>query len=314
MALVAPKVRWRPLARQLSTVPIIARIINLHTMVGYLASTERYFSAPGRAYSHFGAGGSGEIRQWQDLRFKAASDLNGNPYSFSVECEDHGPDFPPWSGSNVPGFTSRQIDALVELIAWLCVRFNIPPVLLNDSLPGRMGMSYHRLGVNPWRVSGGILYSSAYGKVCPGDRRIKQIREVIAPRVQARIAGSPAPVPPVPQPPKEWDEMATKAEIAQVMEDALAAQQPESFFARVPGTSAVYVVNPLVGTKALVHGWDPVGDTFHFLGVAWAKKRTPFEVSKEFMDNLYELRPGFEAGVEMRLVAAQQMLVKLTGK
>lgn len=183
--IIYPGGAYRQLARK-SRVPLAPRIINVHTMVGTLHGVEGYFAGDGRPYSHFGTGGSGEVRQWQDLRYRAASDLNGNPYCISIENEDTGPLFPRWSGSDVPRFTDKQADALVMLLSWLCHRFGLPREAITTSCPHERGIGYHRLGVNPYRHTGcGHLWSSAYGKACPGDRRIHQLVHEIIPRVSA---------------------------------------------------------------------------------------------------------------------------------
>lgn len=179
----------RPLQNK-STTLLTPKFINVHTIVGYMDSTYHYFNQSGRPYSHFGTNHAGRVEQWQDLLYKAASDLDGNPWSISVENEDHGLAYGDWDGSDVPRFTPPQAEAIAQLIAWLCVRFAIPAVLLADSLPIPHGVSFHRLGIDPWRLPGGILYSSADGKVCPGNRRIAQLRDEIMPRVKAILGGA----------------------------------------------------------------------------------------------------------------------------
>lgn len=194
MAIVVPGADYRQLSGK-SRTPLQPRFINHHTMVGYLGGTESYFSGSGRPYSHLGLGAYGAVRQWQDLQFRAASDLDGNPYSISWETEDHGSAFGSWSGSDVPEWTDDQLNALVNVDAWLCERFDIPPVLVASSYPVPHGLSYHRFGIDPWRVPGGLRYSSSYGKVCPGDRRIQQFRNIVVPRVQRIVAGAPVVTP-----------------------------------------------------------------------------------------------------------------------
>jgi len=215
MAVTAPMAQYRQLSRK-STTALSPRIINVHTMVWDLLSCERYFGTLGNPYSHFGTGFDGHSWtsfQWQDLRYRAASDYHGNPFCISIENADKGPGFPVWSGSNVPRFVPEQAEILAQLIAWLCARFAIPPYLVSDSLPGRVGPSYHRLGIDPWRVPNGVLYSSSRGKVCPGDRRIAQLRDEIMPRVRQIL--TPVPTPP---PPPESDDM-TKLRITAVSDD-----------------------------------------------------------------------------------------------
>lgn len=209
--IVYPGADYRQLAGK-STKLLVPTVINIHTMVGTLGGSESWFTPSGRAYSHFGLGGSGAIRQWQDLRFRAAADLDGNPYCISIETEDMGLWFPSWSGSAVPHFTKKQVPALVKLLAWLCTKFVIRRVLLTTSCQ-RDGISYHRLGCDPYRKSGCTPFSRAYGKSCPGDNKILDIKSKIMPALSG-----------VSVQPKEWDEMATKAEVQAALEEVLIDQ------------------------------------------------------------------------------------------
>jgi hypothetical protein len=79
------------------------------------------------------------------------------------------------------------MDKIVALCAWLCKQFNIPPVLIPDTKPGRRGIAYHRQGINPWRVDGGELWSKANGKICPADR-VSQVNTVVS-RVKTLVQG-----------------------------------------------------------------------------------------------------------------------------
>jgi len=191
-------------------------IFCFHTMAGSLAGTASLFESNGYGgtESHYGTGGDGEpVRQWQDRAFTADANLDGNWHVISVENADKGPGFPAWTGDNVPPFTAVQLAQLVALTVWECsleahadcpagwtcregvmwegVRVAIPPVLIPDTKPGRRGIAYHRQGIDgslpDMRVPGGELWSESRGKICPGDRRVAQIREVIIPRVQALI-------------------------------------------------------------------------------------------------------------------------------
>lgn len=184
-AILVPGVSHRLLSGK-SRVALQPQIINIHTMVWDIGNCERYFAQSGRPYSHFGTGHDGEIRQWQDLRYRAASCLHGNPYNISIENADTGAGFPRWSGSNVPDFTDAQVESLIVLVSWLCHRFGLPKSAISTTCPHERGIGWHRLGVNPWRnTSCGRLWSSAAGKVCPGDRRIHQIKHEIIPEVSS---------------------------------------------------------------------------------------------------------------------------------
>lgn len=184
MVLTVPGVEYRQLPGK-STTPLDPRFIVVHTMAGTLVGSEAYFTPDGRPYSHFGTHANGHIRQWQDLRYRAASDRQGNPYSISIENEDHGPAFPSWSGSDVPRFTDAQADSLVVLLSWLCHRFGLPKAAISSSCTHERGIGWHRLGIDPWRREECSSWSSARGKACPGDRRINQLRDEIIPAVSA---------------------------------------------------------------------------------------------------------------------------------
>jgi hypothetical protein len=195
-----------------------------HTTVGSLAGTRAMFQANGYGgtESHFCTGGYGEAEQWQDTLFTADANYLGNPDVISCENADLGPGFTRWDtndGSAVPGFTDPQLRTLVALGTaaclpgtargsmhadcphdWACYQTGIPPRLVPDTRPGRRGLAYHAMGVpGNGLVSGGVQWSTARGKVCPGARRIAQLRETIVPMISAQVAGDarvPAPAKP----------------------------------------------------------------------------------------------------------------------
>lgn len=187
-------------------------IVCIHTMVGSLAGTDTFFEAGGFSgtESHLGNGGDGSSIQWQDLLFMADANLDGNPRIISIENADTGAPFPKWSGSDVPAFSPAQVERLVDQLVWLCSpaahslcpadwdcrRSGIPARFIQDSKPGRRGIGVHRQGIDGnfpkegplrGRVAGGERWSTSRGKACPGDRRIRQLVEVIIPRVQKAL-------------------------------------------------------------------------------------------------------------------------------
>jgi len=171
-------------------------IVCLHTMVGGLAGTEAFFKQDGfgGVESHFGIGARGEIIQWQDLDFTADANLDGNHHVISIETADSGIPFRDWEGTNVPAWTEAQIESIVELVSWLCGHFDIPTSLIPDTKPGRRGIGYHRQGIEgsfqDGLVSGGERWSTSNGKVCPGDRRVEQLRTKIIPAVKQSQSGT----------------------------------------------------------------------------------------------------------------------------
>jgi hypothetical protein len=197
-----PGADYRPLA--IHGAPMSGHdIACLHTMVGSLWGTDGYFRT-GAANSHFGTGGDGHLVQWLDTAIESWANLDGNPRVITCENADMGPEFPPWTGSDVPPFTAAQGETLARWLAWVCSpaahadcptswtchAAGIPLELIPDDRPGRRGVGYHRHGIDDWRVPAGVLWSSHRGKVCPGDRRIAQVPQIIA-RAKQIAGGAP---------------------------------------------------------------------------------------------------------------------------
>lgn len=183
---VMPGVDFRPISE---TPPLMGRfdVVCVHTI--------GHGSAPAPA-AHFSTTGKGHIFQHRDTRFQSAANLNGNHRVIAIENADLDEDFAPWNkddGHAVPAFTAAQREAIARIIAWVHQTHGIPIELCPDSRPGSRGVGYHRQGIDgnfgpPFafrgRVSGGEQWSSSFGKVCPGDRRIGQLINDIIPRAR----------------------------------------------------------------------------------------------------------------------------------
>lgn len=196
-----PHADYRPLGPQTQARMRAYDLITLHTMAGALWPTDAYFRTGGYGgtESHFGLAGDGDLLQWQDLDYRADAQLEGNERAISIETADRGAPFGDWDTrrDEVPPWTGAQLDALAPLIAWLCDRYDIPCTLVPDSRPERRGIAYHRQGIDPWRVAGGERWSTARGKVCPGQARIAQIPALID-DAAALLAPSAPPIAPAP--------------------------------------------------------------------------------------------------------------------
>jgi hypothetical protein len=211
---------YDPLGKQTEYRMTAHDILCAHTMVGTLEGTDSMFERDGYTgtESHWGVGGYGEARQWQDIAYSADANLDGWRTVLSVETADWGKPFPAWDpnrGDNVPSWTNDQLDILTDLFwraalpgtnpksihrncnkEWQCYRVGIPASLIPDTKPGRRGFAYHAQGVpGNGLVPGGIAWSSSRGKICPGKNRINQLQTVIIPRVQ-NLLKPPAPKPP----------------------------------------------------------------------------------------------------------------------
>lgn len=221
MARRYPPASWRPLGPQTEPLMRSHDIVCVHTMVGYLTSTDRYFrSGNGAGFqgteSHYGIGGpwgsdagkglDGAVWQWQD-RARTADANYKDPYRvISVETADNAPRY----ASSLERWSPAQAASLVELLAWecstaahadcpstwTCHREGIPPRLIPDTKPGRRGLGYHAQGVpGNGLVAGGVPWSKSRGKECPGTARIAQYKNEIIPAVQRRLATGRAPTP-----------------------------------------------------------------------------------------------------------------------
>lgn len=171
-------------------VPRMARydIVCIHTIVGY---------APAAA-AHFSTRADGHQIQSRDTAYQSAANLNGNYRVLAIENEDHGSAFGTWNtgdGHAVPPFTTAQCESNADILTWCHRTHGIPLELVPDSQGSRRGIAYHRQGIKGnWSGyaypgwTAGEVWSTSNGKVCPGDRRIQQLIEVIIPRARV-LAG-----------------------------------------------------------------------------------------------------------------------------
>lgn len=145
-----------------------------------------YFNQSGNPTSHFYVRKDGTVEQYVDTRYQAPAQLAGNHDMISIETagglSDRTADREPWS--------EAQVASLIALDAWICATHKgIPLKMMPDSKSTSKGFGYHRLGIDPYRVAGGEVWSSSRGKVCPGLEKIDQIKTVILPGV-IKLLGS----------------------------------------------------------------------------------------------------------------------------
>lgn len=146
------------------------------------ASQYGWFNTKGaNASSHFHVAYDGTKEQYIDTDHISWANADGNPRSVTIETQSGG----------TGAWTAAQITAIVEIIQWVrSVHTDIPLRQMASSKTSVKGIGWHRLGVNGNFPTSGILrgrnqrgggekWSNAYGKVCPGDDRIKQIPSII---------------------------------------------------------------------------------------------------------------------------------------
>lgn len=167
----------------------------LHTAV--VNASELKPGATG-SFWHFYVGPTGTVYQYVDTAMRAGAETYpGSVGSISVETwdgyrEDANRRPIPldaygvtgWrSTSDVPAWTSAQVASLAKLWAWLRKTHpTIPNRLATTSKDDGTshGLAYHRLGVklratDTLSQTGGVVWSSTAGKVCPGTRRMAQV-------------------------------------------------------------------------------------------------------------------------------------------
>lgn len=185
--------QWRPLGNVSDEPGIVPRLLIVHTMVGYLFGTERYFKeGNGKGYqgteSTFGLGGpwdgatyDGVLFQWQRLDREADAQYDGNPIATSIECSDGGNPRNP--------FSPKQVSSLIQIGVWWALTTGRPPKLAVAW--NGFGLGWHSL-FEEWNRA---------HHACPGAVRIKQLKQTIFPEIAKRVSvHHPAPAPAKPKP------------------------------------------------------------------------------------------------------------------
>lgn len=183
------RAEWRPVSRYAaggsSGGPMTPKRVVLHTAVSNSSSLFNLFDTPGNAVAHFYVARDGTVEQYVDTGRKSSAVLEGNYDCITIETWDGAP--ADWTPG--PAWTERQVKAIGRLLAWINKVHGIPLVRLESSAAGLTGVGWHRLGIDgnfpagllAGRVPGTEKWSSAFGKICPGDRRIRQTVEEVLP-------------------------------------------------------------------------------------------------------------------------------------
>lgn len=190
---------------------------NLHVAVSEASSLFNHFSGVPDC-SHFYVRKDGSMDQYIDTTYRSAADRDGNDATVSIETQGgvNNPQGEPW--------TDAQVRAIAKLYAWIAATHGMPMRLATSSKLGEesKGLSWHRLGVDGnfpampnilagrLQRGGGMHYSKARGKICPGDAKIRQIPGILELAKGGGSGGSvaPAPVqPPVQKPTIVWPDV-----------------------------------------------------------------------------------------------------------
>lgn len=136
--------------------------------------TYEYWRDSTNLESHFGLGYGGDLAQYIGTETRADANAGANRRSdgtgaVSIETASN--------TSATDSWDEGQIEALIDLGVWLHRTHGIPlRICRRHDDPG---FGYHRL-FREWSIS---------GTACPGDRRVRQFKEVVFPGIVARVNG-----------------------------------------------------------------------------------------------------------------------------
>jgi hypothetical protein len=154
---------------------------------------------PNKDESHFGVGEDGTVWQWVDLKHQANANVHADARAISIETTN---DTIPGGNNNdglIPEWSVNQIDSLRRLVAWSCLRYDIPTTIPAGAGPAATGIALHVFGARqnnlvnwrtwlqlgaadpPWTLhpQGPLLepdevWSGVLAKTCPGPVRTYQ--------------------------------------------------------------------------------------------------------------------------------------------
>lgn len=192
------------------------RAVLLHTVVDAEGDTElapyedrEDVSTAVTFYVHSNPGSAldGQIDQLLDTEVRCVASGAADGWAIAVETEDNSAGHQ----HDIDALTPRALASYI----WLCRKLReihptIPARRCTASTgEGAWGFGYHSQPMRErWDgIKGGVWqnrWTKYQGKTCPGDRKVRQHEERILPAVLGD---------PTPDTPKEWDEMATKKEI-----------------------------------------------------------------------------------------------------
>lgn len=212
-----PGAIWRPITVNKSRWRLVPLRVNLHVAVSEAASLHGYFNAGGRPDSHFYVRRDGTIEQYVDTALVAYADLEGNGSTISVETQGG------VTATQTEPWTAAQVEAMARIYAWAVRTHGIARRIADDSRPGTSsrGLSWHRLGCDGnfpgrplhGRVPGGRKYSNAFGKVCPGTAKIRQIPTVYDRAVAILDGGTTT------TPGRDWFTMASEQDLRRIVSE-----------------------------------------------------------------------------------------------
>lgn len=146
-------------------------------LVGHVAVSSSKNLVPGaNADWHFYLPKTGPAIQYIDMDLQCWATAAGNASLVAFESEGG---LGTEAQVNAEPWTDNQIEWAARILAHLNRTEGVPLEIMPDSRPTSRGFGTHRLGINPWRVADGELWSSAYAKTCPGAAKHAQRIDVV---------------------------------------------------------------------------------------------------------------------------------------
>lgn len=153
-----------------------------HIAVSELAALRPYPGADWHAYIPK----RGPAIQMLDLDLQAWTTGDGNYRMASFESQGG------VVNANSEPWAEDQCENIARMYAYLHESEGAPLQLMPDSRASSKGLGYHRLGIDPWRVSRGEVWSKHRGKICPGQAKISQLPDILDRAIQI-VRGSSTP-------------------------------------------------------------------------------------------------------------------------
>jgi hypothetical protein len=176
MANIVPGVIWQP-------VDVSGRAARRkgRGLVGHVAVSSSKNLVPGplatrSADWHFYLPKAGAAIQYIDLDLQCWATSAGNASLVAFESEGG---LGTSAQLNSEPWTENQCQWAARILRHLHDTEGVPLQAMPDSKPTSRGFGTHRLGISPWRVAGGEVWSSANGKECPGNTKVSQVPHII---------------------------------------------------------------------------------------------------------------------------------------
>lgn len=193
--------------------------VNAHVAVSESSSLYGQFNQKGAADSHFYVRKDGTVEQYVDTAWRANADYEGNDATISIESQ---------GGVNDPNgekWTSAQVETIAQIYAWAVKTHGIARALADSAKKdsSSRGLSWHRLGIDGnfpalpdiragrEQRGGGMHWSTAFGKACPGDAKVQQMPSVYDRAIEILDGSAPPNPDPDPTALIQGDDMFTVA-------------------------------------------------------------------------------------------------------